>query len=79
MHCTLFSDDGLALFVADLGTDIVYYYTVKYEGGESLVCEKEKCLKMTGCGPRHLAKSPNNDKILYLTGELDSSIRVLSY
>lgn len=56
-HCTLFSDDDNILFVTDLGTDIVYYYSVKYEGSQSLVCEKEKCLKITGSGPRHLAKS----------------------
>lgn len=65
--------------MTDLGTDIVYYYSVKYEGSQSLVCEKDKCLKLTGTGPRHLDRSSNNDKILYLTGELDSSIRVLSY
>lgn len=65
--------------MTDLGTDIVYFYSVKYEGNQNIVCEKEKCLKLTGCGPRHLARSDNRDKIIYMTGELDSSIRVLSY
>lgn len=65
--------------MADLGTDTVYWYTVKYEGAQSIVCEKEKCLKMTGCGPRHLAKGEPNQKLIYMTGELDSSIRILSY
>ena len=32
---------------------------------------------MTGTGPRHLAHG--KDKILYLSCELDSTIRVLSY
>lgn len=31
-HCTVFSYDDLILFVADLGTDMVYYYSIKYEG-----------------------------------------------
>lgn len=34
---------------------------------------------MSGCGPRHLAADGNGRKLLYLTGQLDSSIRVLSY
>lgn len=37
-HCSLFSQDDQILFVSDLGTDIVYYYSVKYEGNDSLVC-----------------------------------------
>lgn len=55
-HCSVFSEDDQILFVSDLGTDIVYYYTVVYGGEQSLVCEKDKCLKITGCGPRHLTR-----------------------
>ena len=33
---------------------------------------------MEGCGPRHIIRAPGH-QILYLTGELDSSVRVLSY
>ena len=36
-------------------------------------------MKITGCGPRHLTHGNENEKVLYLAGELDSTIRVLSY
>lgn len=31
-HCSVFSYDDEALFVTDLGTDMVYYYSINYEG-----------------------------------------------
>ncbi len=67
-HCSVFSYDDQILFVSDLGTDTVYYYTVKYEGEQSLICEKEKCLKLPGTGPRHLARGDPSQKFLYLSG-----------
>ena len=39
------------MFVADLGTDIVYYYEL---GGDNIQLNQEKSIKMVGCGPRHL-------------------------
>lgn len=34
---------------------------------------------MAGSGPRHIARGEKNQKLLYLTCELDSTIRILSY
>ena len=34
---------------------------------------------MVGCGPRHLVQGKKEEKILYLSGELDSTIRMLTY
>lgn len=39
-HCSTFSYDDKTLFVSDLGTDTVYWYTVNYQGADNLVCEK---------------------------------------
>lgn len=66
-HSSIFVKNGNTnfLFVSDLGTDIVYWYNITDNG---LVCEKEKCIKMVGCGPRHLALDGNGRKLLYLTG-----------
>lgn len=39
------------MFVADLGTDILYYYEIQ---GDSIKLNQNKSIKMAGCGPRHL-------------------------
>lgn len=39
-HCSIFSYDDQILFVTDLGTDTVYWYTVRYDSIDHLVCEK---------------------------------------
>lgn len=63
------------LAVCDLGTDRVYTYDVDENGKLALkaVLEVEP-----GTGPRHLVFHPNN-QFAYLFGELDSTVRVLSY
>ena len=63
------------LAVCDLGTDRVYTYDVDEHGKLTLkaVLEVEP-----GTGPRHLVFHPNN-QFAYLFGELDSTVRVLSY
>ncbi|WP_409173603.1 lactonase family protein [Enterococcus mundtii] len=63
------------LAVCDLGTDRVYTYDVDENGKLAVkaVLEVEP-----GTGPRHLVFHPNN-QFVYLFGELDSTVRVLSY
>lgn len=75
-HCSLFTPENDLLFIADLGTDILYYYDLVEDG---VICRPEKSIRMVGCGPRHLAHGKNDEKIIYLSGELDSTVRVLSY
>jgi 6-phosphogluconolactonase len=75
-HSSVFSDDNDILFVADLGTDIVYYYNFT---PEKVTWAKEKSIKMVGVGPRTICKGKKGSKLLYLTGELDNTVRVLSY
>ncbi|WP_165005318.1 MULTISPECIES: lactonase family protein [unclassified Enterococcus] len=63
------------LAVCDLGTDRVYTYDVSENGK---LTEKAVFIAEPGTGPRHLVFHPNN-QIAYLFGELDSTVRVLSY
>ena len=42
-HSSVFSEDGQVLFIADLGTDILYYYNFTPETVEFV---KEKSIKM---------------------------------
>ncbi|MHC5249888.1 lactonase family protein [Enterococcus sp. LJL90] len=63
------------LVVCDLGTDIVYTYDVSDAGKLSLASQFKTAASV---GPRHIVFHPN-EKIAYLFGELDSTVRVLSY
>lgn len=74
-HCSIFSPCGNILFVTDLGTDVVYYYSLSLE---SIKAEKDKSIKMPGCGPRTICHA-KDDKRLFLSCELDNTIRMLSY
>ena len=63
------------LVVCDLGTDRVYTYDVSENGKLNLVTT---FTAEPGTGPRHLVFHPNG-QFAYLFGELDSTVRVLSY
>ena len=63
-HSSVFSEDGKILFVADLGTDFVYYYDF---AGDKLEHVKDKSIKMVGSGPRHLKHGAKDEKLLYLS------------
>ncbi|MGM9903227.1 6-phosphogluconolactonase [Enterococcus sp. 10A9_DIV0425] len=64
------------LVVCDLGTDRVYTYDVDDQGKLTKVAELSV---EPGTGPRHLVFHPSNETVAYLFGELDSTVRVLSY
>lgn len=75
-HSSVFSEDNDVLFVADLGTDIIYYYEFT---PDKLIWHKEKSIRFEGTGPRTLCRGKPGSKVLYLSCELDNTIRVLSY
>lgn len=75
VHYTDLTPDD-RLVVCDLGTDRVYTYDVSKEGKLTAVAE---FVAEPGTGPRHLVFHPTNQKIAYLFGELDSTVRVLQY
>lgn len=75
VHYTDLTPDN-RLVVCDLGTDRVYTYDVSKEGKLTAVAE---FVAEPGTGPRHLVFHPTNQKIAYLFGELDSTVRVLQY
>ncbi len=75
VHYTDLTPDN-RLVVCDLGTDRVYTYDVSDQGKLTIVSE---FVAEPGTGPRHLVFHPANETIAYLFGELDSTVRVLSY
>lgn len=75
-HSTVFSEDNSALFLADLGTDWVHWYEFK---PENIIWHKDKSLKLENSGPRTLSHGAPGSSLLYLSCELDNSVRVLSY
>ena len=75
VHYTDLTPDN-RLVVCDLGTDRVYTYDVSKEGKLTALAE---FVAEPGTGPRHLVFHPTNQKIAYLFGELDSTVRVLQY
>lgn len=62
--------------MADLGTNTVFYYEF-FE--KELIWREEKSLKFPGSGPRSLIAGEKDSKLLYLTCELDNTLRVLTY
>ena len=59
-----------------MGTDIIYYYEFTEE---ALEWKKEKSLKLETTGPRTITRGRPGSKLLYLSCELDNTVRVLSY
>ena len=75
-HSSTFSENNDLLFVADLGTDIVYWYNFTEE---KVVWDKDKSIKIQGAGPRTICQGKSGSKQLYLSCELDNTVRVLSH
>jgi 6-phosphogluconolactonase len=76
-HCTVTSYDNKAVFVADLGTDWVYWYAFDAENS-NLKVDMGKSLQLLGHGPRHLSLGAESDNLLFLSCELQPKITILS-
>ena len=74
-HMALMAPNGQHIMVVNLGGDRVQTYAIDGEGGLRLLASYHT---KAGMGPRHLVFSPYS-KYLYLVGELDSTVEVLSY
>ncbi len=73
VHCTRFSPNGKELFVADLGTDMLYVYPIK---GKKILKNIAKTVKIeAGSGPRHF-EFHNNKPIIYLLNEMSGEVQV---
>jgi len=80
IHSAITSPDGKFLLVADLGLDSIMVY--KFDENnirEPLISDFHSLIKFsTGTGPRHILFS-NDGCLLYVVGELDGSVHVLSW
>lgn len=72
-HQARFDPAGRYLLVNDLGTDTITAY--RLEGGR--LAEAARTALPAGTGPRHLAFGPGH--LVYLAGELSSTVTALSY
>lgn len=70
-HCVVPTPDGLYLCVCDLGTDRIYTVTPELEFVSA-------CALPAGCGPRHLAFSPDG-RFAFSSNEMGSSVSVMAY
>lgn len=79
-HCSLFSPDKKYIFIADLGTDFIYRFTLNYSSTEQFLIEdSRKDFRIaTGSGPRHFIFDKSGTHI-YLITELKSSVLVYNY
>lgn len=74
VHFSLFHEGGL--YVTDLGTDEIYRYRLNEETGR--LSESGPRLRLpAGNGPRHLAFSPTDGKVLYVLCEMASELCVM--
>jgi 6-phosphogluconolactonase len=77
-HCVTMTPDGKFLCVVDLGLDAVKLYSLNLGAG-SLTEREELSLKLrSGCGPRHIQFS-KNDNIAYLINEIANEMVTLLY
>jgi 6-phosphogluconolactonase len=74
LHAALLSQDGRYLYCSDLGSDRLYRFFYHPEADPPLPQEQAIYQQLpAGSGPRHLALSPNGDR-LYLITELTGEI-----
>lgn len=53
-HCSLASYDNKVFYIADLGTDYIYWYDFDAQYS-TIKINNDKSLKLSGYGPRHLS------------------------
>jgi 6-phosphogluconolactonase len=75
-HCVAISPDNRTLAAVDLGTDSVYFYGFDAANGAISLATQLKL--PPGSGPRHAAFHPSKP-LLYVTGELDSTLMTVSF
>jgi len=75
-HGVAISPDNRLLAAVDLGTDSVYFY--RFDAASGAIALATQLRLPAGCGPRHSAFHPSRP-ILYVTGELDSSLMTIAY
>ena len=75
VHSSIVSPDNKNLFVADLGTDKIYHYTIN---ADSLTIQpKSDIVAAPGSGPRHLTID-SSGKRLFCINELNATVTVYS-
>jgi len=73
IHSAFFSRDGSRVFVSDLGSDLIYVYSIVQKDGTFRLQEQERIASKAGGGPRHITFSKDGKAfylVLELTGEL---------
>lgn len=77
IHCCRVTPDGHYMLAADLGNDCLWRFCI--DGKEGSLSHPVVVYRApSGTGPRHFVFNANGDRI-YLIGELDGSLTVLSY
>lgn len=74
-HCVAISPDNRSLIAVDLGADRLFSYAFDSEAGR--LSPSGETRMPEGAGPRHAVFHPNG-RMLYVTGELDSTLLAFS-
>jgi len=77
-HCVALDPTGQYVLAADLGLDQVLVYRIDLDGQRLAPADPPGISLKPGAGPRHIAFHPNG-RWAYVTGELDSTLTVLSW
>ena len=77
-HSSHFSPDGRAVYVCDLGTDLLHAFDFDSTNGVKSAHADWDATVAPGSGPRHAAFSPDGHQ-LYVINEMLSTITVFSY
>ena len=83
LHSVMFTSSGNYLFATDLGSDRLYRLSstnLPFEGQPSIDEGSLRVFDMPPeTGPRHFAFHPDDDKYLYILGELSGEVAVFDY
>ena len=74
-HSSQFSADGKLLIAADLGTDMLYFYSFSADSA-CFVVAQEPVRFVSGSGPRHFDFS-KDQRFIYIMNELSSTVGVI--
>ena len=83
LHSVMFASSGNYLFATDLGSDRLYRLSSTNSPFEGQPSIDERSLRVfdmpPGTGPRHFAFHSDDDKYLYILGELSGEVAVFDY